>query len=433
MNDDPSDPMNHQLNSFLILIDVYRPITDALISVWNKTRGHLTSQYMSGLQKQHQDLAQSYMCQDPSFGDARINQQWLKTTIWQLSSNNANANETMSFPYPMHLSRELLVSLASHFPGGGIEHASSGLVEKLIETSYTLSEYLYIQPASRDPFALGPREYLNQILSIVAMSRNSDNRFLPLLLSKVMEILPRLINPMLQNAPENTPMASMDMFDGFGSAGMAQPAAQLPMSMEGEYDRKFPVEEYDKKYAVEMNGSPDSGSHPHSSPPGSQAPHQPSDINTSFVSSPAIMSPGMEYPHGINNFGCTPVSEMVMSPMSANPAQNEVMNPPQSHQQLPHGHGLSQQQQLPQQAPPQQQPQHHSMSSQSMHNNVGPNSLSVNSIVNMRPPQPRQGSFHMPSQPTMRTVGDFHGLQRANSELAGLNSMSNEIDFSALR
>jgi hypothetical protein len=263
------------------------------------------------------------------------------------------------------------------------------------------------------------------------MSRNSDNRFLPLLLSKVIEILPRLITPMLQNAPENTPMAGMDMFDGFGSAGMAQPAAQLPMSMDAEYDRKFPVEEYDKKYAVEINGSPDSGSHPHSSPPVSQAPHQPSDINTSFVSSPAIMSPGMEYPHNMNNFGCTPVSEMVMSPMSANPAHNESMNPPQ---QLPHGHGLGQQQQLPQQPPQQQQQQqHHSMSSQSMHNNIGQNSLSVNSIVNMRPPQPRQGSFHMPSQPTMRTVGDFHGLQRANSELAGLNSMNNEIDFSALR
>lgn len=281
-----------------------------------------------------------------------------------------------------------------------------------------MSEYLSIQPASRDPFAIGPREHLNQILSIVAMSRNGDNRFLPLLLNKVSDVLPRLINPMLQNAPENTPMASMDMFDGFGTAGMAQPPAQMSMAMDGDYDRKFSVEEYEKKYAMEMNAntSPESGANSNNSPPVSQ--QQPADLNTSFVNSPAIMSPVMDYPHGMNSFA---MNDMVMSPIG-NPGQSSSMG---SSQQMNH--------------PPQQMSHNHDALAVQHHMNnmrnsgVTPAPLPMNSIISMRPPQPRQGSFHMPNQPTMRTVGDFHGLQRANSEMAGLNPMSNEIDFGALR
>ncbi|KFA76504.1 hypothetical protein S40288_01569 [Stachybotrys chartarum IBT 40288] len=417
LGDDPTDPLAHQLNGFLLLVDLYRPLDDAFTATWNKTRGHLSSQYISGLQKQLQDLAQSYMCQDSNFSDLRTNQQWLKNTTWQLTSTG-NGDEPMGFQYPMNLARELLMNLASQFPGSGMELINSGLIEKLIETAYTMSEYLSIQPASRDPFAIGPREHLNQILSIVAMSRNGDNRFLPLLLNKVSDVLPRLINPMLQNAPENTPMASMDMFDGFGTAGMAQPPAQMSMAMDGDYDRKFSVEEYEKKYAMDMNAntSPESGANSNNSPPVSQ--QQTADLNTSFVNSPAIMSPVMDYPHNMNSFA---MNDMVMSPIG-NPGQSSSMG---SSQQMNH--------------PPQQMSHNHDALAVQHHMNnmrnsgVTPAPLPMNSIISMRPPQPRQGSFHMPNQPTMRTVGDFHGLQRANSEMAGLNPMSNEIDFGALR
>jgi hypothetical protein len=56
---------------------------------------------------------------------------------------------------------------------------------------------------------------------------------------------------MLQNPPENPNMANVDIFDGFGNTGMAQPP-QLQLAMNSNYDRKFPVEEYDKKYAMDL-------------------------------------------------------------------------------------------------------------------------------------------------------------------------------------
>ena len=310
-----------------------------------------------------------------------------------------------------------------------------------MQTAYSMSDYLSIQPASRDPFAVGPREHLNQILSIVAMSRHGDNRFLPLLMNKITEVLPRLANPMLQNAPENSNLANIDIFDGFGNAGMAQPS-QMQISMDAEYDRKFPVEDYDKKYTMEMSDStPESSSNSNNSnstPPMAQ---QASDMNGSFVSSPGIMSPGIEYSHNMNGFAVTPMSDMVMSPLG-NSNQTSHMGGTQAqhqHQQRP--------QHMPQmnQAHEQQQSQQHHMSGMNQQN-MRSQSISTSSMPTSHPmsamgatrqiPQ-RQNSFQFQSQPPMRSVSDFRGLQRgttdAGSSLVGMNSMGAEMDFSALQ
>ena len=403
LGDDQSDPLAHQLTSFILLVQMYRPFDDAFTASWNKARGHLSAQYLSGLQKQLNDLVPSYSCQDASFHDVRANQSWLKNTVWQLTNRvvNPSSEDGLTFQYPVDMSRELLMNLASQFPGQGMELMSSGLIEKLIEMAYSMTELLSLQPASRDPFTAGPREYLSQILSIVAMARTADYRFLPLLLSKVTENLPRLANPMLQNAPENVNMANMDIFDGFGNAGMAQPPPQLQMAMDHDYDRKYSVEEYEKKYAMDMNGS-DAGSKGHSNPSPTIHQHasQQPDMGSSFVASPGIMTPTVEYPPSINTFACTPMSEMVMSPLATTHAQqnplSNVHHQPQSQQQILN---------------------HDSMPHMAM--------MSRNSFTRP-PPASRQTSFHIPSsqhahahQQGMRTIGDFHGLQ--------------DMDFSTLR
>lgn len=264
-------------------------------------------------------------------------------------------------------------------------------------------EYLATQPPSRDPFSVGPRQYLEQLVSIVAMARNSDYRFMPVLLARVTETLPRLVNPMLQNAPENSNMASMDIFDGFGNAGMAQP--QMQMSIEPDYAQNFPVDEYDKKYPIEiMNGSP------HESVPNSNASNgtppmasQSNDIGGSFVASPGVISPTVDYPQNISGFNnCTPISEMVMSPLGNGPPPTS-MGLPNSQQHM--GTGQSQMANMP----------------QGMHNQ-GINAPAIpqhpmNNIYSMRQPPQRQGSFHLQNQAPM----------------SALSPMSNEMDFGSLR
>ncbi|KAJ3473881.1 hypothetical protein NLG97_g10087 [Lecanicillium saksenae] len=256
---------------------------------YSPSRAHFSTQYISGLQKQQNDLSQSYACQDPNFTDFRTNQQWLKNTVWQLTNGATPSSDDNSF-YNGDMARDLLINLASAFPNQGMDIVNTGLIEKLIEVSFSLTEFLSIQPASRDPFAIGPREYLTQILTSVGLARSGEHRFLPLLMSK-------LVN-----------MASVDIFDGFGNAGMAQPPMQM---MDNEY--------VESKYALDMNNrTPESNAHSNHTPPGSG-----SDMSNSFVPSPDMMSPtGMEYSHGsnltINTFGVNSMQDMV-SPVGPSP------------------------------------------------------------------------------------------------------------------
>ncbi|KAF6833799.1 C6 zinc finger protein [Colletotrichum musicola] len=455
--DDPTDPLNHQLNSFIMLVNLFRPFDDAFTAVWNKTRGNL---YVSNLQKQLNEVLPTYLCQDGQLCDLRTNQQWLKSTVWQLTHGSMNSqNESdMNFSYPVDLSRELLMTLASHFHGQGMELMGSGLIEKLFEISCNMTDFLAIQPPARDPFTVGPREQLNQTLNIVAVLRHGDHRFLPLLLNKVADIMPRLTNPMLQSAPENSNLANIDIFDGFGNAGMAQPPPQMQMQMDTDYERKFSVADYEKKYGMSdltsnvsdsntMSGS-STGAPSVSVPAATTA-----DMNSPFASSPAIMSPPMEYPHtGMNEYGCAPIPDMVMSPMGQNGSSIGGSNQHQQHQP----HHMMQNQGIDQQ---QMQPgmnQHHNTSMQQASNMggisspafqgqqamnaasiptshpMGPGGNNLMNSISRQQPQ-RANSFAIQQQPIPRTVGDFHALQRANSDMPGMTGMSTEMDFNTLR
>lgn len=267
--------------------------------------------------------------------------------------------------------------------------------------SLSMTEYLAAQPASRDPFTAGPREHLGQMLAVIAVARNGDYRFLPLLMNKMADVLPRTTNPMLQNIPENVNLGNVDIFDGFGNVGMAQSSSQLQLSMDNEYDRKFSVEEYDKKYSMEMNGStPDSASNSHhSNGSPSMGQQGSSDMGGSFVSSPDITSPVMGYSHTMTGF----IPDMVASPMSNTCQPNSL---PQA-QHMGHD-GMSQ--------------RLNGITAQSMRSQ---GMSSLNSIAGMGQMSQRQGSFHMQGQP--QVIG-FASLPRAgpdgNPTMVGMNTMN---------
>jgi hypothetical protein len=177
-------------------------------------------------------------------------------------------------------------------------------------------------------------------------------------------------------------------------------------------------------------------------------------MNSPFVSSPGILSPGMEFPHGLGDFG---LNEMVMSPLGQGQAGS--MNPQQSqhpHHQLQtlQSHGLSPQHLQANLGLGQQAPNMGAISPQSLqgHQGMSPPGLPTShpmsgggnaaSLMGRQPPPPpRANSFAMVQQPSIpRTVGDFHALQRANSEssstmttLAGMATLGTEMDFGGLR
>ncbi|KAI0848532.1 fungal-specific transcription factor domain-containing protein [Daldinia vernicosa] len=445
MTDDPTDPLAPQLNGYILLVNLFRPFDDMFITFWNKTRSESSPSYLSALQKQFSDMIPPYMNVQDS--DLRANQQWLKTITWHLSMQNGCApqgsQDQMQLQYPIDMSRDLM-SMTSQFQTQSTELLGMPLVAKLLEISSSLIDVLSVLPSSGDPFSMGPREQLNSLLQLLSVLRNGDHHFLPLLLNKVHDVLPRLANPILQRAPENACMQNIDIFDGFGNAGMAQP----PMM-------DFKTEPYTP------------GSMQHIQDIGTDSAHSNSgdDMKSPFpiVSSPPVMSPGVDYHN--NEFNSIPD---IMSPMGQPPQhsfnQQASLNPQQPHLQhqhqhqhqhhgLPHGmsqnhtmgntmqtdmhtnlsHGLSQPTNMAGMSQQQSLPQN-------------PQFSIMNNMLHRQPPQ-RANSFimhppqhqhqHQPSQ-IPRTVGDFHALQRANSESVSMNTLglghiNPEVDFSGLR
>lgn len=306
---------------------------------------------------------------------------------------------------------------------------------KLFDVACSLTDVLALHPASRDPFSPGPREHLNPLLNILSVLRSGDYRFVPLLLSKVNEVLPKLANPMLQNVPDNvaTNACNIDIFDGFGNAGMAQP----PVLMD----------EYEKKYNPHMDDLPvDSAS----SQGGSSTSNN--EMNSPFISSPPVISPGGEYAHGLPDNSYNPISGIMMNP--SHNGQAPPSNPPQTpHSQHQHHPSIPAMQNIgahiqtglntSMDQTPNVNMEHQTHNfGQPFNNGIAyMNAMSQNvSTNNMNRQGPsRANSFAVTPNPQLRAIGDFHALQRANSEMStmnqlGMNNLATEMDFStALR
>ena len=420
MNDDPSDPLMHQLNNFVMTVELFRPLDDEFIRMWNKTQGDLAS-FATTMQKQMSEATQNYLSNDPQFAEAPRNQSWLKNFNWQANMTQASKSSDSQFQYPVDVSHEML-SMASSFQVQGVDCLNVNLVQKVLAVAADLTDYLPMQVASRTPYGPGgPREQLGPLMSHLGMLRSSDYRFLPLFVSKVHDIVSRLNEPKLLNTPESATnaCASVDIFDGFGNAGMAQPCLRHE-----EYDNKFMVPHEFKAESGSPNGSvPSSG-----------------EVNSAYHSSPPMLSPGLEFSHGLPGADFNPMSEMVMSPMG--PGPNSALNTPggMNPQQGQH------QQHSPMSGMPGMAP---GMPMNSTVPSMGhPMNTLMNQGFNMGQTLPSNGMMHRPQGPQRSnsfamaqpriTVGDFQALQRANTDLGaiGAMNMSNmgpDMNFNGLR
>lgn len=59
----------------------------------------------------------------------------------------------------------------------------------------TLTDVMACVPYERHTFEYGPRDYLHQLMSHISSLRGGQQRYLPLLLSKISETIPSLLTP----------------------------------------------------------------------------------------------------------------------------------------------------------------------------------------------------------------------------------------------
>ncbi|KAF2154552.1 hypothetical protein K461DRAFT_222293 [Myriangium duriaei CBS 260.36] len=288
MEEDPTESV--EISGFLRLIHLFRPFDDTFVGLWNKTRVDCTTDWLTELQHQLTDALPAYLqTTETQAADLRVSQQWLKTMIWQLSISHGYLSSTatdpsMTFQYPIGLAREL-ISSASSFSQAAMEVHGIGLVEKLFDITCTLIDVLACVPVG-STFEFGPRDYLNQLLTLISNLRGGHKRFMPLLQSKMHDNLPSSIPNSGIVWPSSQPYDSPTHHEGslsrqtshvaspFGSPAQGNiPMAPSLLMFDGLSPTNSPVSNPDYSPVLCGASQTSSTSHPNSISGGQQGYH----------------------------------------------------------------------------------------------------------------------------------------------------------------
>jgi hypothetical protein len=246
LEEDPSETV--QLNGFLHLVKLYLPFDDTFVGFWNKHRAGCTTEFLQQLQQELSDALPQYLQSTESQAvDLRCSQQWLRTMVWQLSISHGllsstAADNAMSFQFPIEVSRDLLAATTS-YTQQSMEVHGIGLVEKLFDISCTLVDVISYVPIERESFEYGPRDYLQQMMRLISNLRGGQQRYMPLLLSKINDTMPNAPTYSLPSLPGSSSVS--DTYDGSQHANSeadssdSTPFGSPPMSAIGQQPSFF--------------------------------------------------------------------------------------------------------------------------------------------------------------------------------------------------
>ncbi|KAF2863324.1 hypothetical protein K470DRAFT_298015 [Piedraia hortae CBS 480.64] len=189
-----------ELSGFISLVRLFKPFDETFVGVWNKAKTGCTTQWLAQLQQQLSDALPAYLRSTENQAvDLRCTQQWLRTMVWQLSISlgflsSAAAENSLSFNFPLEVSGDL-VAAASQFSQQAMEVHGIGLVQKLFDVACTLTDVLTFVPYEQNTFEYGPRDYLAQLVNLISTLRGGQERYMPLLMSKIGESLTNFPTP----------------------------------------------------------------------------------------------------------------------------------------------------------------------------------------------------------------------------------------------
>jgi len=123
------------------LIVLFKPFDDTFVGLWNQSINGCTTEWVVNLQNQLSEALPQYLqSTETQAVDLRTSQKWLRVMVWQLSishrllSSNAT-DKSMTFHYPIELSRELLADVGQ-FSHESMEAHGVGLVSEALISLY---------------------------------------------------------------------------------------------------------------------------------------------------------------------------------------------------------------------------------------------------------------------------------------------------------
>ncbi|KAL1891667.1 hypothetical protein Cpir12675_004853 [Ceratocystis pirilliformis] len=225
-----TDETGADLTLFSHLVSLSRPLEDTIISVWKKLRQSTDIRQVESLRRHLTELVASLGPQDSSnFADYQTIQSWLTNLSWEFQHTTIQSagDQHAAFSGVM---AQILTDLPTIFPDQGMEIMGNAVLDTILNMALAALPALSVRPMPRNPAMPNPHKLLQTLLEALAALRMGNTRFIPLVLFQLVDVLAFLCDPMLNDMPDI--MASLDLFDGFGNAGLAQSPAQM-------FDQKF--------------------------------------------------------------------------------------------------------------------------------------------------------------------------------------------------
>ncbi|KAH8433357.1 Zn(II)2Cys6 transcription factor [Aspergillus melleus] len=195
-----SDPFNR---GFACLADLYRPFDPLFLNGWNGS-GVVSSRDSLVALEEHLQRAVPADSDLPDvvLADLRVSQQWLRTVVWQMATTAGYLSSTpthasLDFRYPLQIARDLAMATWK-LSRESMETHGIGLIEKIFEVACTLIDVMACLSSAglrSSGFELGPQDYLKHLSSLVERLPGGRARFLPLLIDKLDQTLPVLLQP----------------------------------------------------------------------------------------------------------------------------------------------------------------------------------------------------------------------------------------------
>jgi hypothetical protein len=183
------------LSGFLDLVALFRNFGDQFISLWNLSGDSIAS-------PQSLVRLQDFLnCAIPNVSertkiqqaDLLVSRQWLKTIVWQLCLSNGllsstSTTESMSFYYPVTIARHVIL-VSRLLPHEAYQANGVGILEKIFDIGSSLADVLLVHQIQTSALEIGPRDYLMELVRILATDIEGSSKYLRLLATRADECL----------------------------------------------------------------------------------------------------------------------------------------------------------------------------------------------------------------------------------------------------
>lgn len=215
---------NPNLLGFRCLGELFRPIDDYFIGLWNRASTTCSSMVLVELEQNvRTGVPVSLNVVDTQLANIRVSQQWLRTIIWQLCTmlgylSSDAVHENLTFRYPLKIAQDLAISTWK-LPLHSMQMHGIGLTEKVFDITCTLIDVISCIPmedVKSNSFEIGPEDNLKHFFSLIAQLPGGPDKYLPLLVTKVDQMLPSMVAPITRHIhlPKSKQIVSLDRKGG---------------------------------------------------------------------------------------------------------------------------------------------------------------------------------------------------------------------------